>query len=1304
MGVSFKVSKIGKRYVPKPIAEEAECSPSESSKENFHAINGAAPKKKADITEAANDFVGSKASVLSEHDVSFTLNLLPNGYFVGKPSEVGNFQPLLQDVKSLHLYDRSSKPLFSAIETGWLPGDILDDLPCKYIKGAVICEVRDYRKCALEQGTIAPTDAVPVVNRIRLRMSLENVVKDIPLIADDSWTYSDLMEVESRILKALQPKLDLAPVPKLDRLCADPTIIKLNVDVGRKKRLRPTTEVTITSNNQPHGKKICIDGAPEIANSAGDSGTVLSNVAMQHAHENATTQPGVISSSRSNNPFHEAARPTLPVPGHTKFQSAVNHAGVIQDHGLSPANYGVSASISLPQNMVGSYTDAANANFSLSGRRETQGPQSTSMPGLKRPRQTAAGLDGISTQQVASSLGGFSGPDMQWKNQTAHPQIDAKGFQYSNVGVPRVSQMNQEAVASIYFNQQVMRYGPKDELFDSDKLDKQDLERSKDSLQAMTTDNSLDQHQLRAQHQAHHSSMRSHLPPLTQWNNPRLPVEKDMRKDDLLQKRKTLQSPRVSSGPLVQSPMSSKSGEISSGSVGGQYSAMAATSALTSQLDKVPTNSNNAVGGPSVVSSPSDSVHRQPQVSAPLKRKANSVPKTQAMSGVGSPASVSNFNAPLNASSPSIGTSSMVDQVLMERFAKIEMATQRYQINARKNKVENYPARKPRQYSYQQVAVSLSNSLNSEDFTDLTDSLSRSIRGGNINTCKTRLITFIRSERFYQAVPGRTASRLIMSEKPFDGTVAMQFGDTDDSDLPSSVDCWQTLPTTHFADLLAAQFCALMDRDGYHKAEDQLFQARIPPVRLGVASGGQSVVPGMSTENAPSGGKHADLVPAPLPSAVAPNNSGMPPMNSHNLSSNAGMIAPGSSAQTLPISQGYLSGPGIPARNQQLDQPLLQQQQQLQQQQFQQLQNSQSQLQQQQQLPLSHIQRSSPALSNNPLSHLIGQSSNIQMGSNPIGNNKPAHIQLQIQQQQQQQQQQQHNQIPRKAMMGLGAAMGMGNMGNNMVGISGLGNVIGMGGVRGLSSPMGALPGLGSVNPNQMLPTSASNFGTGIRPSPMSPAQAAVAMVTKIRMAVQQNRAGMYVPQPGIANMTGNNNQTIPTSSGLSMLSHALNRTNMNTLQSNATMASMGPPKISAPNFYLNPQQLQLQQQRMQQQQQLQQQQQMQQHSPQMQQQQISSPLQQSQVTSPSVSGSPSPLVMQQQQQQISPQQMGQQTPMSPQQYNSGALQQINNATLGAAPPASPQLNSQTHGSIGSITNSPMEQLQGANKGGSSNI
>ncbi|CAN1827909.1 Protein PHYTOCHROME-DEPENDENT LATE-FLOWERING [Linum perenne] len=61
---------------------------------------------------------------------------------------------------------------------------------------------------------------------------------------------------------------------------------------------------------------------------------------------------------------------------------------------------------------------------------------------------------------------------------------------------------------------------------------------------------------------------------------------------------------------------------------------------------------------------------------------------------------------------------------------------------------------------------------------------------------------------------------------------------------------------------------------------------------------------------------------------------------------------------------------------------------------------------------------------------------------------------------------------------------------------------------------------------------------------------------------------------------------------------------------------------------------------------------------------------------------------------------MSQRTPMSPQ-LSSGAI----HATSGGNPegcPASPQLSSQTVGSIGSMANSPME-LQGVNKSNSVN-
>lgn len=55
-------------------------------------------------------------------------------------------------------------------------------------------QVQDYRKTLLDQGsTVSSVDAPPIINRVCLRMSLENVVKDIPSISDNSWTYGDLM-------------------------------------------------------------------------------------------------------------------------------------------------------------------------------------------------------------------------------------------------------------------------------------------------------------------------------------------------------------------------------------------------------------------------------------------------------------------------------------------------------------------------------------------------------------------------------------------------------------------------------------------------------------------------------------------------------------------------------------------------------------------------------------------------------------------------------------------------------------------------------------------------------------------------------------------------------------------------------------------------------------------------------------------------------------------------------------------------------------------------------------------------------
>ncbi|KAG6477240.1 hypothetical protein ZIOFF_066492 [Zingiber officinale] len=1371
MGISFKISKIGKRYHPKSnFKPEEDDQSKEGYEESSHVLHGAGLDREVRLffaitfssssSSSSSSFLVSSISgwgladggladgvsfVLSncklslldpwyrsilieitnaangtnnlfpEHEVSFILNLYLNGYSIGKPSEIENCQTQLQDVKPLHPYDRASETLFSAVESGWLPSDILDDIPCNYYHGTVVCEVRDYRKCFSEQGSTASTaNATPIVQKVQLRMSLENVIKDISLIADDSWTYSDLMEVEARVVKALNSHLYLNPTPKLERLWKGPTVTKLNFGIGRKKRPLHTSEVTISSDNQNPEKKICTDRISESSHcGSGETGSQVRHASLQQAYETMPLQhlSSGVRSMRSNK---FGMKLTLPLPSQAKLQTVVNSPTSSQDHGPGhPSSIsGINANISSSQNLMGSHPDKVS-NSPRSMKRENLDSQLIPFIGIKRQKQTPTGVDGIQQQwqQKGSQLVGLTGTDLQWKNQMLHSHVDAKGGQYaSTLGNQRYpttvvnSTRKQDPGASFHFNHQGMRFGPKEE-----QLDRQEQDRCKEVLQALPVNSPVDQQQSRA-HLLQQPYIRNHPPTPVQWQNARPVSEKDMLKDDTYQKRKSVPSPRVSSGPMVQSPVSSRSGEISSGSAGGQFSGIVTASALGVQKDKLIANSNAAIGAPSVTSSPSDSLNRQQHTSGTAKSKPNSMTKTQNVSAVGSPASVSNMNPSLIVNSPSIGTAPLGDQVIIERFMKIDAITQRlwlsdlqkttrfevcenemtwkrlqdeiaememlsselrrYQFNLKKNKVDDYPEKGPTQHSTQELAIWLSDSFNGEDFTDQRKPLSKSLIGGTINTCKDRTISFMRNEPVHQV-----SMRLIMTEKPFDGTVSMQYEYMDDSKIQ---DYQLTLPTTNHADLLAAQFAQLMEHDGFQKAEDKIQPIPIhmvaPPGNL--SSGLPMMVDTSTSEMKPPEIASGQPSQAPFPAvanAIGPMNSSQHP------SSNARMMAAANYSQTLAITQGYLTGASMSARLQQVDQSTLKSHQQQPQQQ-QQMQQNTSQLQQQQ-LPSTQLQRSSTLLSANPLSQMIGQNSNLQIGTNQMVNNKP--LQLHILQQQKQQQQ-----LPRKMMVELNPAMSMGNMGNNVMGLGNLNNVIGMGGMRAISSPIGTMSGMGNLSPRQMNLLSASNFSAGIPQNSLTHAQFA-AMASKFRMA-PQNRAGLY-SQSGIAGMGGSTNQVLPSSSGLSMLS-ALHRANMNPLQRNA-MSSMGPPKGAGANFYLNPQQQQqLQLQLLQQQpQQQQQQQQIQQ--------QISSPLQQAQVGSPPLVVSPSAMLMQHQ--QLSPQQMGQQTALSPQQLSSGALQQINNSANPEAGPASPQLSSQTHGSVGSITSSPMEQLQGANKAGS---
>ncbi|XP_022964273.1 uncharacterized protein LOC111464340 isoform X1 [Cucurbita moschata] len=1377
MGVSFKISQKGKRFRSKPCTTQSGCTAlgDDDSKDGLRALSQnessvARKLKQGGETERSGDvkgLIGLSESSLGrstpENGVSFTLNLFQDGYSIGKPSEIEPTHPsTLQDNSKLLLpYDRKSENLFSAIECGRLPGDILDDIPCKYVDGTIVCEVRDFRGGPPEQGPGAQsTDGLPIVNKIHLKMSLENVVKDIPLISDNSWTYGDLMEVESRILKALQPQLNLNPAPKFDTLCNSPAPMKLNFSLNsvRRKRLRQLSEVSITSNTK-FGKKICIDRIPENFNTRlGDSGAASGNMISTHVHDNVVGQNTSLNemlASRPKNFTSDAslpAQPTVSVSQSRYSMGSGTPRGILEQVAGSVLNpSGVSPT---GQEMI-SYADNLNTNVSLLGKRETHDGQMSPLSSFnKRPRPSLMGIDGIQQHQLASTEGP-QGSDMIWKNMLQQQAI-ARGIQYSNQGVQKFSPqmfegvLNQDSMQLPFATgQSVMQYGAKEEQFDSEKIDGSDLSRSKTDMQMMETENHLDpQHPRFQQRPAQQAFVRSNLsqPP---WNNFGQHNEKEARKEDQLSKRKSAQSPRVSAGAVPQ-PSLSKSGEFSGGSGGSHYGVPGNIALVSAQKEKSAINPVSHVGGtPSFSSSANDSMQRQHQAS---KRRSNSLPKNPVISGVGSPASVSNMSVPLNANSPSVGTPPFVDQTMIERFSKIEMVAARHQLNHKKSKANEYSVRKSNTYPTHNLATHLANSSIVDDVKDdaCPRKMSKSLIGGSLNACKRRVLTFMLQDRLPQGMAPyvtRLRSRVILSEKPSDGTVAITYEDIDDSRFLAIEDRLPTLPNTLSADLLAEQLCTLMVHEGYDLMEDNI---QVRPTRTNPSPIGQS-----------NAGVHPHINPAaemqhygeafpsqtsneiPRPSGGGGGNASL--LNSsHNILGNTRMLPPGNSQAAIQ-SQGILAGVSLPTRPQQVEAQTSMQQQQ------QQPQPSQQQNQQNLMQPQHQQFQRSMMLGTNQLSHLnaIGQNSNVQLGNNMVNKSSiPLHLL-----------QQQQSQMQRKMIMG---AVGMGNMNNNMVGLGNLGSSMGVGTTRGiggtgLQASMGSIPAMGNTGQNPMNLTQASSFNNTLsqqfRPgTAMASAQAQAAY--KFRLAQNRGMLGA-ASQSTITGIPGAR-QMHPSSAGLSMLGQALNRAGMTPMQ--RAVVPMGPPKLMPGiNAYMNHQQQQQLQQQMQQQQQQQQQQQMQLQQQQPQQQQLQQPqqqqlqqpqqqqLQQPQqlqqhpettsplqaVVSPQQVGSPSMGVQQlnqqtqqQQQQQstspqpmnqrtpmspqpmnqrtpMSPQPMNQRTPMSPQQMSSGTIHGLSAGNPEVCP-ASPQLSSQTLGSVGSISNSPME-MQGVNKSNSVN-
>jgi hypothetical protein len=583
-------------------------------------------------------------------------------------------------------------------------------------------------------------------------MSLENVVKDIPSMSDNSWTYGDLMEVESRILKALQPELCLDPLPRLDRLSKNPLTAKLDLSLStlRRKRLRQMAEVTVMSQNKIQGKKVCIDRLPE----SSERGNLPGHLIMQQTNNNQAIQnlgTNMLAGLRSQ-PLQDAPNSSLAlVPPQQQRYMGIGSTRNTQDQGSNSVSVSGASPGGLDA-MLPYGSDSMNPGTSFHRKRESQEGQMSSMPGLnKRTRVSHMGPDGVPQQQLGQRMDGLHGSDTNWKNTLLqHQDMLGRSIQYPNTSIQRFSPhqmegvMNQEGGPMQFpaSQQGGMKYTSKEEPFETGKIDG----GTRNNIPGVGSDaNDLDPRiQSRMPHNAF---IRSNFPQ-TSWNvNPGQQIEKEPKKEEQFSRRISAQSPRLSAGGPPQSPLSSKSGEFSGGSMGTHYGAVAAA-----QKDKAVTSIPAIGATQSVGSSANEAMQqRQHQAQMAAKRRTNSLPKTQVISTVGSPVSVNTISVPVNARSPSVGPQTLGDHAILDRFSKIERVAARYQLNCKKHKVDEY-SRRPRVYAKQPLTVCLSNLSNEEVFKDEDEALSKSIFGGSMNTYKTRVIHFGQMERVMQGL------------------------------------------------------------------------------------------------------------------------------------------------------------------------------------------------------------------------------------------------------------------------------------------------------------------------------------------------------------------------------------------------------------------------------------------------------------------------------------------------------------------------------------------------------------------------
>ncbi|KAI7734697.1 hypothetical protein M8C21_032116 [Ambrosia artemisiifolia] len=236
MGVSFTISKKGKRYRPQPKTTLVEEQDTNEHNQDFYsdgAHSSQAQNQKQNQGNPTMHTSSAKAkslalfkSTLEQLEAlgpSFSLNLFEDGFTFGDTEEIFHDVP-----ENLIPYCHDTDLILTDIQCGRIPTGVLQDMPLKYVNGTILCEVRDYRVFI----------EFPIVDTIPLKMSLDNVIEDMESMSEQ-FSYSDMLKFQSKVLVYLYPHLNLDPTPTFE-FGSDETIPKIDLGIGGGRKRKRT--------------------------------------------------------------------------------------------------------------------------------------------------------------------------------------------------------------------------------------------------------------------------------------------------------------------------------------------------------------------------------------------------------------------------------------------------------------------------------------------------------------------------------------------------------------------------------------------------------------------------------------------------------------------------------------------------------------------------------------------------------------------------------------------------------------------------------------------------------------------------------------------------------------------------------------------------------------------------------------------------------------------------------------------------------------------------------------------------------